>query len=192
MRPLRILDVALFLLVAVAVLLPRPDVKVRAALALDVDSKARLAELQSLPAPLSAEHALEMADLVSDGGRPDFVVAVLTTALRAHGSDHRLHFRKGLALAEHFEMPAAFQSTVRALELCDKGSSATCSEADHARIALVRDSLVRIKDIDVHQDPNTMKKRLIESLRPTWLRRSRPAPNPSEVPAPKPAEVPAP
>ncbi|MDZ4696181.1 MAG: hypothetical protein SGI86_13620 [Deltaproteobacteria bacterium] len=184
MRPLRILDVALFLLVAIAVLLPRPDVKVKAALALDVDSKARLAELQSQPAPLSPDEALEMADLLVDGGRPDFAVAVLKSALQTNGADHRLHFRRGLALAEHFQMPTAFQSTARALELCENGSSVPCSDADHARIALVRQSLERIKDIDVHKDANTMKKRLIETLRPSWLRRSRPAPKPAPKPTP--------
>jgi hypothetical protein len=181
MRVVRLLDIVVFLMIAVAILLPRPDVLVKPALELGPVEKARVAELQAslIAQPGDPELSLALADLLLDGRKPDWALAALTPALRAVPTDHRLHGRRGLALAEHFEARPAYEAVGRALELCQAGTSAApCGEADLVRLGFLRASLDQIKDIDLRTDPNAAKERLLRSMRPAALppRRARKPP----------------
>lgn len=173
MRLPRVLEMTVFLLVAVVVLLPRPDVRVKPALTLHDADRARLAELQAslLGKPGAPEATLELADLLMDGRRPDFALAALSPALERHPADHRLHARRSLALADHFEAGPAFAAADRAVALCSAGSTASCGEGERARLGLLRSSLEAIKDLDMRKEPNTTKERLIKGLRPAYLRK---------------------
>src|SRR5215216_3199253 len=101
----RVLDLVALALVAVAVLLPRPDVTVQPGLKLDPERRERVAELEAALAadPGDAELSLELSDLFMDARRPDWALATVTRALDRQPHDHRLFGRRSMALAEHFE-----------------------------------------------------------------------------------------
>jgi hypothetical protein len=167
----RVLDLAVLALVAVAVLLPRPDVQVQAALKLDPDRLLRVAELE---AQLSADPgelagSLELADLFLDGHRPDWALATVTRAMDRSPLDFRLHFRRALALADHFEASAAFAAVGKALELCKTGSSVPCGETERSRIELLHATLEKVDGIDMRQDPNAARARIMQALRPSYI-----------------------
>lgn len=185
MRLPRVLEMTVFLLVAVVVLLPRPDVRVKPALTLEDVDRARLAELQAelMGKPGEPEATLELADLLMDGRRPDFALAALAPAIERHPADHRLYARRSLALADHYEAGPAFVAADRALTLCQAGSASTCGDGERARLGLLRSSLEAIKDLDMRKEPNTTKERLIKGLRPAYIRKP-----PSAAPSKKPAE----
>lgn len=172
----RVLDLAILLLLAVAVLLPRPDVKVKPALTLPEDQRDRVAELQTrlLAAPGDLPLSLELADIFIDARRPDWALATLADALDAHPQDHRLHFRRSLAMADHFEAAPAFYAVERALALCQTGSTAPCGESERARLELLRGTLERIRHIDMRKNPNAAKVEILQALRPATLARPRP------------------
>jgi hypothetical protein len=183
----RVLDLAVLLLVAVAVLLPRPDVVVQPGLKLDIERRERVAELEAALGadPGEAERSLELSDLFMDGRRPDWALAAVTRALERQPHDHRLHGRRSMALAEHFEAAPAFVAAEKALALCESGSSAKCGEQERARLAFLRDTLGRVKDLDMRRDPNTAKERLLRAMKPAYL----PPAKGSSAPAPEPAPV---
>jgi hypothetical protein len=172
----RILDIAVLMLVAVAVLLPRPDARVQLALKVDPEQRARVAELQTalLAKPGDPDVALELSDLFLDGRRPDWALATLTPALDAQPHDHRLLFRRSLALADHFEAPAAYQAAAKALSLCEAGSTARCGQADRDRLELLVSTLARVRHLDMRKDPNSAKIQILKGLRPTYVPRSEP------------------
>lgn len=189
MRVPRLIEMTVFLLLAVVVLLPRPDARAKPALRIADAERGRLAELQAelLRNPGALDASLELADLLMDGRRPDFAIAALAPALRAHPADHRLHLRQSLALADHYESGPAFQAAERALGLCEAGSTAACGPSERARLALLRSSLESIKDIDMRRNPNATKERLIKGLRPAYLKRPPAAKVPPSVPVADPA-----
>ena len=173
----RVLDLAVLALVAVAVLIPRPDVTVQAALKLDPERLVRVAELEAELAstPGALTPALELADHFIDGYRPDWAVATLSEALTRSPNDHRLHARKALALAEHFEASAAFTSATRALDLCQSGTSSTpCSPTEQSRLSLLHTTLRSVNGIDMRSDPNTARQRIMQALRPAYIPGSKP------------------
>jgi hypothetical protein len=193
----RVLDLAILLLLAAAVLIPRPDVKVKAALPNDPAVRQRVAELQVqlLAAPGNATAALELADIFMDLRHPDWALASLEGAMAAHPDDYRLHHLASLALADHFEPGFAFTEAQKALNLCDAGSSVPCGEAERGRLALLQSTLDRIKHMDMRKDPNAAKDQLIKGLRMTFIPKKAPkageadkkptaptAPNPSTQP----------
>jgi hypothetical protein len=177
----RVLDLAVLALAAVAVLLPRPDVQVQAALKLGPDQVLRVAELEAELAadPGAAPGSLELADLFLDAHRPDWALATVTRAIDRSPADHRLHFRRALALADHFEATAAFAAVDQALALCTAGSSVPCGATERSRIELLHGTLERVKGIDMRQDPNAARARIMQGLRPTYI----------PPPARKPAET---
>jgi len=183
----RVLDLAILLLLGVAIVMPRPDVKVKPALAVDVTQRDRAAELQTrlLQQPTDADASLELADIFMDAHRPDWALATISGALEAHPGDHRLAQRRSLALADHFEARPAFESATRALALCRSGSTAPCGEGELARLELLVSTLDRIKNIDMRKDPNAAKEQILKALRPTYIPK-RPAAK-KVTPAPKPA-----
>jgi hypothetical protein len=189
MRLPRVLEMTVFLLVAVVVLLPRPDARVKPALKLDdADDRARVAELQAelLGKPADVDATLELADLLMDGRRPDFALAALEPAIERHPADHRLYARRSLALADHYEGGSAFTAADRAYALCQAGSTAPCGEGERARLGLLRSSLEAIKDFDMRKEPNAVKERLIKGLRPAYIHKNVAAPAGGKAPpAPK-------
>jgi hypothetical protein len=190
----RVLDVAVLLLLAVVVIMPRPDVEVQAALKVDPAERDRVAELQTAP-PGQTAPALELADIYMDTHHPDWALAALADALAAHPDDHRLHSRKALALADHYEAGKAYQAAVTAQGLCRAGSAAPCGETERARLDLLVSTLDRVKDLDLRKNPNEAKERVLKALRPTFIpqkRVARPAvaPAPASTPAPAPAKKP--
>ena len=96
------------LLLATVVLLPRPDASVKAALVLEPEQRARVAELQAtlIGRPEAVDASLELANLFLDGRRPDWTIAAVTAALAHHPNDYRLHHLKAIAYADRFERPA--------------------------------------------------------------------------------------
>jgi hypothetical protein len=187
----RILDLVALLLIAVAVLLPRPDARVQPGLELPAEDRQRVAELEAQlegkPADVGA--ALELSGLFLDARRPDWALEVATSALAHASQDHRLWARRAMALADHFEAGGAHEAAARAAELCVAGSSAPCGPGERARLAFLRDTLATVKDLDLRKDPNTAKERMLKALRPAYLppprppRAARPAApgDPSEV-----------
>ena len=169
----RVLDLAILLLLAAAVLMPRPDVKVKPALPSDLAMRQRVAELQTqlLAAPGDSAAALELAGIFMDLRHPDWALASLEGALDAHPDDYRLHHLASLALVDHFEPATAYTEAEKALTLCDSGSSVTCGEAEHGRLDLLKSALERVKGMDMRRDPNSAKEELIKALRMTFIPR---------------------
>ncbi len=167
----RVLDLAVVLLLAVVVLMPRPDAQVKPALVVSPAERDRVAELQArlAAAPADPQWALELADIFLDARRPDWALATLQPAVLAQPHDHRLHFRRSLALADHFEAAPAYQSAARALALCRSGSAVSCGEGERTRLELLESTLARVKDIDMREDPNTARERIIRALRPAYV-----------------------
>jgi hypothetical protein len=186
----RILDVSILLLLGVAIVMPRPDVRVQPALAVDPSERDRVAELQTrlLAAPGDAEAGLGLADIFMDARHPEWALASLSGPLQAHPNDHRLITRRSLALADHFEARGAYQSAARALALCRGGSSQPCGEGELSRLELLVSTLERVKDIDMRKDPNAAKMEIVRGLRPTYLppkKTAKPAAKPGEKPVEK-------
>jgi hypothetical protein len=167
----RVLDLAVLALVAVAVLLPRPDVQVQAALKLDPDRMLRVAELEAELAADPGELAgsLELADLFLDGHRPDWALATVTRAVDRSPQDFRLHFRRALALADHFEATEAFSAIEKAVALCKAGSSVPCGETERSRLELLHATLERVNGLDMRKDPNAARARIMQALRPSYI-----------------------
>jgi hypothetical protein len=167
----RVLDLAILLLLAVAIVMPRPDVYVKPALAIDESERDRVAELQTrlVQAPGDAEAALGLADIFLDARHADWALASLSDAIDAHPTDHRLAMRRSLALADHFEARPAFQAASRALALCRGGSSVPCGDGEQARLELLVSTLDRVKDIDMRLNPNAAKEQILKALRPTYI-----------------------
>jgi len=171
----RALDLAVLLLLAVAILMPRPDVKVKPGLTLAQDQRDRVAELQTrmVADPTDGVAAMELADLFLDARRPDWALATVSAATEASPNDHRLHLRRSLALADHYEAARAHVAAERALALCEGGSVASCGEAEHSRLTLLESTLRRVKGIDMRKDPNRAKEELIKAFRPAFIPRAR-------------------
>jgi hypothetical protein len=171
----RVLDIAVVLLLAAIVVLPRPDVQIQPALKVEAGDRDRVAELQTtlLATPDAPAPALELADIFLDARHPDWALAALAAPLAAHPDDHRLLSRRSLALADFFEARAAYQAASRALALCRSGSAAPCGEGERTRLELLVATLDRVKDLDMRTDPNTAKDRIIKALRPTYVPQSR-------------------
>jgi hypothetical protein len=185
----RVLDLAILALLAIAILMPRPDVKVKPALSDTSPARERVAELQAqlMATPSDSAVALELAGVFMDLGHPEWALASLDTALAAHPDDHRLHLARSLAFVDDFEAGYAYAEAMRAITLCEDGSVAPCGEAEHGRMVILKGTLERIKNMDMRRDPNSAKDQIIKGLRSTFIPKSRPD-KPSE---PKPARAPA-
>ena len=175
-RVTRVLDIMVLLLLATLIVLPRPSVTVKAALTLPPERRERVAELQAylLAAPNDVAASLELADLYADSNRPDWVLATMGALLPGHDGDWRLHLRRALAYADRFESEPAFAAAERALSLCLGATTPTtgvpeCGEAPRARITLLRNTLDRIKGIDMRANPALAKDKIFEGLHPIWV-----------------------
>jgi hypothetical protein len=162
---------AILLLLAAAILIPRPDVKVKPALPPDPAVRQRVAELQTQLVATRGDvaAALELADIFMDLRHPDWALASLEGALDAHPDDYRVHHLASLALVDHFEAGHAYAEAQKALALCESGSSAACGEAERSRLDILKSTLERIKNMDMRRDPNSAKEQLIKGLRLTYI-----------------------
>jgi len=189
----RVLDLAVLVLLAVAILMPRPDVKVKPAFAENSPARQRIAELQTqlLATPTNSGAALELAGLFMDVGHPEWALASLDSALAAHPDDHRLHLARSLAFVDHFEAGYAYGEATRAIALCEGGSAVPCDDAEHTRMVILKTTLDRIKHMDMRRDPNSAKDQIIKGLRSTFVPKSRSDKAAGEKPAPKTDPAPA-
>jgi hypothetical protein len=177
MRVTRILDLIVIVLLGVVLLMPRPDVTVKAALRLPTDRRERVAELQArlVAQPDAVEPAIELANIYLDGHRPDWALATVGAILPAHESDFRLHHLRAIAYADRYESPPAFEAASRALALCehaDPEAGHPCSDADRGRLYLLKQTLESVAGIDMKKDPALAKERIMGSLHPTYLPKS--------------------
>jgi hypothetical protein len=171
----RVLDLAVLFLLAFAILMPRPDVKVKTAVAENSPARERIAELQAqlMATPDDSTAALELAGIFMDIGHPDWALPSLDSALAAHPDDHRLHLARSLAFVDDFEAGYAYGEAKRALTLCEGGSLVPCDEAEHGRMVILLGTLDRIKNLDMRRDPNSAKDQIIKGLRPTFVPKKR-------------------
>lgn len=173
MRVTRILDLIVLLLLATVLLMPRPDATVKPALAVDPDVRDRVAELQSMLVgrPEAIEPALELANIYLDGHRPDWALAVVGPALRAHADDYRLHHVRAIAYADRFEGEPAFEAAKKATALCESppAGAPACGEATHARLVLLRAALESVAGVDMKNQPYLAKERIFRELHPVFL-----------------------
>jgi hypothetical protein len=162
-------------LLAVAILMPRPDVKVKPALPENSPARQRIAELQAqtMADPSDTTAALDLAGVFMDIGHPEWALASLDAVLAAHPDDHRIHLARSLAFVDHFEAGYAFGEAMRALTLCETGSIAPCDEAEHGRMVILKSTLDRIKNMDMRRDPNSAKDQIIKGLRSTFIPKPR-------------------
>jgi hypothetical protein len=186
----RVLDLAVLVLLAIAILMPRPDVKVKPALPDTSPVRQRVAELQAqlMAVPSDSAAALELAGVFMDVGHPEWALATLEPALSAHPDDHRIHLARSLAFVDHFEAGYAYGEAMRAITLCETGSAVPCDDAEHGRMVILKTTLERIKNMDMRRDPNSAKDQIIKGLRSTFVPKKKPdkaAPEPSPaLPAP--------
>jgi hypothetical protein len=191
MRVTRILDLIVIVLLAVVLLMPRPDVTVQAALRLSPERRERVAELQAvmLGSPDAVEPALELANIYLDGHRPDWALATVGAVFPGHEDDFRLHHLRAIAYADRFESPPAFDAASRALALCDRTPQpavAPCGDADRSRLSLLKSTLASIKSIDMRNNPALAKEKIFESLHPVYVPKKK-KPKPAAAVAPSPA-----
>ncbi len=193
MRVTAILDLAVLALLAVVLLMPRPDVKAKPAMNVAPEKRERVAELQAelLGAPGSLEPSYELANIFLDAKRPDWALAVVGEALANHRDDYRLHSLRAIAFADRFEAGPAFESVKRALLLCETpapGAAVSCGEGARSRLLLLRSALESVADIDMRKDPHIARERIMERLRPVFL----PKPKPNKPSTAPPAASPPP
>jgi hypothetical protein len=199
MRISRILDLVVILLLATVVLMPRPDVTVKPALSVDPEMRERVAELQSILVghPDAVDAAIEAANIYLDGHRPDWALATVDGALKAHPDDYRLHHLRAIAYADRFEGQPAFEAATKAAELCDRvpppPGAPTCGDAARSRLALLKKTLESVSRVDMRNQPYLAKDRIMESLHPVFIPRRRPGDKAgAKPPAPSPKPSPAP
>ena len=183
MRVTRILDLVVIMLLAAVVLMPRPNVTVKPALPLDPELRDRVAELQStlIGHPDAVEPALEAANIYLDGHRPDWALATVDGAMKAHPDDYRLHQVRAIAFADRFEGRPGFEAATRAVDLCEK--SPKCGEAAQVRLALLKSTLEAVADVDMRKYPYIAKKRIFDTLHPVFVPKRKPAKPPETPPA---------
>jgi hypothetical protein len=196
MRVTRILDLIVIVLLAVVLLMPRPDVTVKPALRLPPERREHVAELQALMAaqPDSVDTAVELANLYLDGHRPDWALATVGAVMGLHQDDFRLHHLRAIAYADRFESRPAFDAASRALALCERDpqppNAAPCGDADRGRLTLLKSTLESVAGIDMRTDPALAKEKIFESLHPAFVPRTigkkRASPPPGAPPAPAP------
>jgi len=173
--------------------MPRPDVKVKPALAESSPARQHIAELQAqlMAMPTDSATALELAGVFMDVGHPEWALSSLDSALVAHPDDHRLHLARSLAFVDHFEAGYAYGEAMRALTLCEEGSIVPCDEAEHGRMVILKSTLDRIKNMDMRRDPNSAKDQIIKGLRSTFVPKKRADRPAAEKSALAPSTVPA-
>ena len=196
MRVTRILDLIVIVLLGVVLLMPRPDVTVKAALKLPTERRERVAELQArlVAQPDAVEPAIELANIYLDGHRPDWALATVGAILPAHESDFRLHHLRAVAYADRYESAPAFEAASRALALCERADPEAghpCSDADRGRLYLLKQTLQSVAGIDMRKDPALAKEKIMESLHPAFLPKRKTGAK-TEVKSPPPPTAPKP
>jgi hypothetical protein len=122
-----------------------------------------------------------------DISHPEWALPTLDSALAAHSDDYRLHHVRALAFVDHFEAGYAYGEAEKALALCETGSSVPCGDPEHSRLTILRNTLARIKYLDMRRDPNSAKEEIIKGLRQTYIPKKKSADPGAPVAAPPPA-----
>jgi hypothetical protein len=182
----------LFALAALAVvlLMPRPGVKVMAAVEkLDGATQQRIAELQAvlLRDPQNLEAAVEVAEVYRTIHRPEWAVATLGPFRERAAADFRVCFGIAMAQAERFELAEAHQAMGRALAACAKNAGPVqCGPAPEARMRMVQMGLQRVMDskVDPRRHPEVVAEAMYGSLRSTSIDKIRTSGKPAKAPAP--------
>jgi hypothetical protein len=186
----RILDLIIIILLATVLLMPRPDASVKAALTLDPERRARVAELQSIliGKPDAVDASLELANICLDGHRPDWALATVTAAAKYHPNDYRVHHVRAIAYADRFEGEPAFLAAQRAAELCDAtpppAGTPVCGDAARSRLTLLAAALQEVSKVDMKKQPYIAKDRIFKTLHPTFIPKPK-APGAKTPPAAK-------
>jgi hypothetical protein len=173
----RILDLIVIILSATILLMPRPDASVKPALAVDAERRERVAELQSIliGRPDDADASIELANIFLDGHRPDWALATVSSALRFHGDDYRLHHVRAMAYADRFEGAPAYEAARAALGLCERQPPVLgvppCDEAARGRLTLLTNTLESVAGVDMKKAPYLAKERIFQQLHPAFLPR---------------------
>lgn len=195
----RVLDVAILMLLAAVLLMPRPDARVSPALrpcdsrtvtgCLTGEQKERVAELQShlLGSPGDADGAFELANLFLDAKRPDWALSTVAVVLEKKPDDYRLHQVRAIAHIERLDPDPARAAAARALFLCETPPAGTrpCPDDAHARVALLEQTLRSLRGVDMRKQPYLAKERNFENLHPTWIPRPRAGDKPGPAPVPQ-------
>jgi hypothetical protein len=190
----RILDLIVIILLATVILMPRPDATVKPALSVDPESRERVAELQSILIghPDDADASIELANIFLDGHRPDWALATVTSTLRFHANDYRLHHVRAIAYADRFEGAPAYDAAQIALSLCERQPPALgvppCDEAVRGRLTLLTHTLESVAGVDMKKAPYLAKERIFQQLHPAFLPKPKPRVNTKATPA---AQAPA-
>ena len=167
-------------LLGTVLLMPRPDASVKPALTLDPERRMRVAELQStlVGRPDAVDASVELANIFLDGHRPDWALATVTAAAKAHPDDYRIHHLRAIAYADRFEGEPAFAAVQRAVELCDAtptpAGAPACGDAARSRLALLSATLEQVSKVDMKKQPYLAKERIFKSLHPTYIPKPRP------------------
>ena len=127
-------------------LIPRPDATVKRRCP-DPELRDRVAELQAIliGRPDAVEPALEAANIYLDGHRPDWALATVDAALKAHPDDYRLHHVRAIAYADRFEGEPGYEAAKQATALCERtpppAGVPACGDAVHGRLVLLTSAL---------------------------------------------------
>jgi hypothetical protein len=192
----RFFDIFAVVALAVVVLMPRPGVEVKAAVAkLDRETEQRIAELQAalLGDPQNREAAIEVAEIYRTVHRPEWALATLGPFREKAAADYRVFFGIAMAQAERFELADAHRAMGRALAACAKNAGKVpCGPAPEARMRMVQMGLQRVMDskIDPRKHPEVVAEAMYGSLRATKIEKIRAsgrpkAPPTKAAPAPK-------
>jgi tetratricopeptide (TPR) repeat protein len=122
--------------------------------------------MASLDARLRSNYALLFASAATKTGRPEEAIGVLTTQIRADGSNPRLHQALGVAHNDTGDDPKAFEAFKRAFELNPKDEESGRS-AVYAGIAAARRSRSDTQKGRYYTETGRIAERLV-SAAPTF------------------------
>ena len=199
MRVTRILDLIVIVLLAVVLLMPRPDVTVKAALRLPPERRERVAELQA-----------RLVAQPDGGGAGDRARQHLSRwpPPRLGAGDHRIgaagarerlppapparhRLRRSLRVGARVRGGVARAGAVRAHRSATRRRCAAKPIAGGCN--LLKSTLESVAGIDMRTDPALAKERIMQRLHPTYVpkRIGKPAGKPGAKPAAGPAQKPA-
>ncbi len=166
------------LLLATVVLLPRPDASVKAALVLEPEQRARVAELQStlIGRPEAVDASLELANLFLDGRRPDWTI--VDRDRRARASPQRLspappegdRLRRSVRRAARVRGGRARDGAVRAASRPLRARRRAARRRAPGW-ALLTSTLAEVAKVDMKKQPYLAKEKIFKTLHPTFIPR---------------------
>ncbi|HEY3357386.1 MAG TPA: hypothetical protein VGQ83_29315 [Polyangia bacterium] len=170
----RFVDLFALAALALVILLPRPGVEVKAAVArLDPKTEQRMAELQAalLGKPDDVETAVELSEIYRASMRPEWALATLGPFRTKAPDDYRIFSGIAFAHAERLELDAAYRTMAQAIRLCESGKGPTCGAAADARMRMIQTGLKRVADqkLDPKLQPAAVQEIMFQTLRQTKI-----------------------